>query len=85
MNIYNKQLIAIYSTLSIALLSVGILSGDFMGFLSLIFTFGIIVGIFILIYKAILFLLNKIYPDNKSRSLGSFTTTTNYSYDGQIK
>jgi preprotein translocase subunit SecF len=83
MNILKKRSIALYTTSVLALLLLGLLSGDFIGFISLLVTFGIIIGGFILVYNLLIYILNKKFPETISKSIGGSTIVTNFSYDNK--
>lgn len=65
MNRYKKDEIALYVTFGTFLLAVGALTGDYLTYAKMLGVFAGTMGIFVLLYKSVRFILNKIYPDNE--------------------
>jgi hypothetical protein len=74
MNQFKKQEISMFISICIGMLAVGILSGDLRGFLALLITFIGVTGGFYSIYRLVLFILNKIYPESSTITKGAIST-----------
>jgi len=84
MNNLKKQEISLYITSFIGLCFMGILSGDIKMFAAFVATFTIVIGSFYGIFKAINYILNKIYPESNTKTLGGVKTiTTNFTYESK--
>lgn len=60
---FKKQEIAMYSTLGIGLMTLVAISGDPVLYLKVLASMAIVMGCFVFVYKGILKVLNRIYPE----------------------
>jgi len=66
---FKKQEIAMYSTTGIGLATLVAVSGEPVLYLKVLASMAIVTGCFVLVYKGILKILNRIYPEtNEKRS-----------------
>lgn len=74
-----KQEVALYATGGIAVTAMCLISGNPVKFLGMLLAYAAVVGIMYGVYNAVIYLLNKIYPENKTQTKGATKTyTTDY-------
>jgi len=81
MNWYNKETTAAVLALLTFMLILALWTGEY---ISLIKGIGVAIGVFgtfWLTWRGYFKILDKFFPENKSKSIGSKTTTVNYNYE----
>ena len=78
MNQYKKNETALYITLATFIIAVGAVSGDVVNYaLAMTALFGLM-GITYGFFKGVVYILNRLYPENKTTTLGGKTLTVSY-------
>jgi len=82
MNTFKKSETALYITLATFLLAVGAFTGDYLTYFKMLGVLFGFMGLAFSYYKLIVYILGKLYPENKTITKGATTTTVvNFKYE----
>lgn len=76
MTYLKKQEVALYATGGIGVTAMCLISGNPVEFLGMLLAYAAVVGIIYGVYRVVICLLNKIYPENKTQTTGATKTHT---------